>query len=243
MKYFLVAAFCLLSTASLQAQDSFEKALQGHVRELTYAKYKGRLTGSEEEAIAAAWISARFKDNGLELLYPGGIQDFSFLDQATGDTLYSQNVVAVVPGYDPVLREEYIVIGAHYDHLGTYTMKVNGKDSVCIYPGADANASGVAALIELAGAAQKQHFMYKRSLLFVAFGAGEKGALGSWYFINRAFPHTAVKLMINLDRMGRSSFDNVPMAFCGQPHYERELLLTTLTMQPFMPQVQVYGSD
>jgi len=48
-------------------------------------------------------------------------------------------------------------------------MRINGKDSLCIYPGADANASGVAALIELAGAAQSQYFMYKRSLLFVAF--------------------------------------------------------------------------
>ncbi len=243
MHRFLTVVLFVLSFAFLQAQDSFEIELQNHVKELSSEKYKGRPAGSPSEAKVAARVSACFKENGLELLYPGGFQDFSYVDEATGDTLYSQNVVAVIPGYDPALRDEYIVIGAHYDHLGTHTLRVNGKDSMCVYPGADANASGVAALIELSGAAQKQHFMYKRSLLFVAFGAGQKGALGSWYFINRAFPHKSVKLMVNIDRIGQSSPDNYPMAFCGQPHYEQEHLLTRLTYEPFMPQVQVFGSD
>ncbi|MFY9116582.1 MAG: TonB family protein [Bacteroidales bacterium] len=243
MKRILTLLLSILSVVFLQAQDSFEKALRSHVAALTSERYRGRLAGTSSEAEAAAWISARFKEKGLELLYPGGFQDFSFVDEATGDTLYSQNVVAVIPGYDPVLREEYIVVGAHYDHLGSYTMRINGRDSVCIYPGADANASGVAALLELAGAAQGQHFMYKRSLLFVAFGAGEKGALGAWYFINRAFPQASVKLMINLDRLGHISPENTPMVFCGQPHYEREHLLTSLTFEPFMPEVGVFGSD
>ena len=233
----------ILGLATVQAQDSFEKALIEHVRELTSPKLMGRETGTAGESDAAAYISRQFSEKGLELLYPGGYQDFSFVDNNSADTLFSQNVVAVIPGYDPQLREEYIVVGAHYDNLGTYTIRINGKDSLCIYPGADANASGVAALIELAAAAQGQFFMYKRSILFVAFGAGQKGAMGSWYFVNRAFPPSSVKMMINLDRLGRGSADDPPKAFCGQPHYELEHLLTRLTYNPFLPQVAVYGTD
>jgi len=243
MKILAILITMILGLATVQAQDSFESALRTHVKELTANKYMGRKAGSKGESDAAAYISRQFSGKGLELLYPEGYQDFSFIDEETKDTLYSCNVVAVIPGYDPLLREEYIVIGAHYDNLGTYTMRVNGKDSLCIYPGADANASGVAALIELAGAARSQHFMFKRSLLFVAFGAGQKGGLGSWYFINRAFPASAVKMMINLDRVGGASLENLPAAYCGQPHYEMERLLTRLTYSPFMPKVQVYGTD
>ncbi|HOO42339.1 MAG TPA: TonB family protein [Bacteroidales bacterium] len=243
MRYFISLFFWILSLVAVQAQDSFENALRSHVEALTSDSLKGRKAGSEGEMDAAAYISRSFSQNGLELLYPEGFQDFSFIDESSKDTLHSRNVVAVIPGYDPKLREEYIVIGAHYDSQGTYTMRVNGKDSLCIYSGADANASGVAALMELAAAAQGQFFMYKRSLLFVAFGAGEQGAMGSWYFVNRAFPASSVRMMINLDRVGRSSTDNVPMAFCGQPEYELEHLLTRLTNSPFLPDVQVYGTD
>ncbi len=243
MKIPLTILILILGLASVQAQDSFENELKVHVRELTANRLNGRQAGTEGENEAADYISRVFTETGLELLYPHGYQDFSFIDESTGDTLFSRNVVAVIPGYDPVLRDEYIVIGAHYDHLGKYTMRVNGRDSLCIYPGADANASGVAALLGLAGAAQRQFFMYKRSLLFVAFGAGEKGGLGSWYFVNRAFPSSVVKIMINLDRMGRASQDNSPKAFCGLPNYELEHLLTRLTYNPYLPQVQVYGSD
>lgn len=243
MKILTTLITLILGLVTVQAQDSFENALRTHVKELTSKTLMGRQAGSKGESDAAAYISRQFTEKDLELLYPQGYQDFSFIDQATSDTLYSCNVVAVIPGYDPLLREEYIVIGAHYDNLGTYIMQVNGKDSLCIYPGADANASGVSALLELASVARSQHFMYKRSLLFVAFGAGQQGAMGSWYFINRAFPASSVKMMINLDRLGGASLENVPAAYCGQPHHEMEHLLTRLTYNPYVPKVQVYGTD
>lgn len=239
----LVFLFVILSLTLCQAQDSFEKNLQQHVQALTDSRMNGRAAGTSGEKRAAEYISRAFVRAGLELLYPKGYQDFSFVDSATGDTLYSQNVVAVIPGYDKNLREEYIVIGAHYDHLGTYTMKVNGRDSVCVYAGADGNASGVASLLELAAAAQAKHFMFKRSLLFVAFGAEERGSMGSWYFVNRAFTGSPIKMMINLDRMGRSSLDNYPMAFTGVSHYDLEQLLAQVGKQPYMPSVLAMGTD
>ncbi len=245
MKYsILFTSICLiLSVAPLHAQDSFEDGLRNRVNTLSGKAMMGREAGTAGEAATAKYIAQSFKQSGLEWLYPEGYQDFSFVDPATSDTLRSQNVVAVLQGYDPKLRDEYIVVGAHYDQLGTYTLRINGRDSLCVYPGADQNGSGVAALLELAAAAQQRHFMYKRSILFVAFGAGEKGCMGSWYFTNRAFPVSQVKLMINLDRMGRSGADNPPMAFTGQSQYELERMLVRLTSEQYMPQVQVYGTN
>ncbi len=210
MRSFFSLIIWILSLVPIQAQDSFEKALRTHVQELTSDALNGRKAGTKGETDAAQYISRAFTQNGLELLYPKGFQDFSFIDETSKDTLYSQNVVAVIPGYDPKLREEYIVIGAHYDSQGTYTMRVNGKDSVCIYPGADANASGVAALIELAAAAQGRFFMYKRSLLFVAFWCGEQGSMGAWYFVNGAFPASSIRMMINLNGAGKIIFREWP---------------------------------
>lgn len=240
-KFILVNLLLILGFAGAQAQDSFSTQLKHHVQTLTQDKWQGRAAGSLGEKEAATYIAKQFEKAGLELLYPGGFQDFSLVVGA--DTLHSQNVVAVVQGYDSKYRDEYIVVGAHYDHLGTYTMKVNGKDSVCIYPGADANASGVAALLELAAVAQAQHYMFKRSLLFVAFGAEEQGAVGSWYFANRAFPIASVKMMINLDRMGRNAVDNYPMAYTCGSHYALEKLLQETVLQPYMPSVSIFTND
>ena len=94
------------------------------------------------------------------------------------ESLTSDNVAAILPGTDPVLRNEYIVVSAHLDHVGTGTMKGDA-----IYNGAMDNASGVATLIETATAAAKKPF--KRSIIFLAVTAEEKGLLGSRYFANR----------------------------------------------------------
>ena len=92
----------------------------------------------------------------------------------------TQNVVGMVPGTDPGLSEEYVIVGAHYDHLG-YGGPGSGSrmpDTVAVHHGADDNASGVAAVIELA-----QKFSHaknnKRPILFIAFTAEESGLIGS----------------------------------------------------------------
>lgn len=94
------------------------------------------------------------------------------------EALRSDNVVGILPGTDPVLKNEYIVVSAHLDHLGVGTM-----DGDRIYNGAMDNASGIATLIETAAAAAKKPF--KRSVIFLAVTAEEKGLLGSRYFANK----------------------------------------------------------
>jgi Zn-dependent M28 family amino/carboxypeptidase len=108
--------------------------------------------------------------------------------------LRSDNVVGILPGHDPVLKNEYIVVSSHLDHVGTGT----GSGDV-IYNGAMDNASGVATLIETAkSAAAKKSF--KRSIIFLAVTAEEKGLLGSRYYANRpTVPARAIVADLNTD--------------------------------------------
>lgn len=118
----------------------------------------------------------------------------------------TQNVVAKFPGIDPVLRDEYIVIGAHYDHLGMGGTGSGSRmpDNIAAHHGADDNASGVAALIELATAFASGKAQSRRSIIFIAFGAEEMGLVGSKFFVdNLPVPLRQVKAMINLDMIGR----------------------------------------
>jgi Zn-dependent M28 family amino/carboxypeptidase len=117
----------------------------------------------------------------------------------------SQNVVALLPGRDEQLKNEYLVVGAHYDHLGMGGPGSGSRalDTVAVHYGADDNASGVAAVIELAEkmAAEGEN---KRSVIFAAFGAEEMGLIGSKAFT--ADPPVDVEkivAMFNFDMIGR----------------------------------------
>jgi len=130
----------------------------------------------------------------------------------------THNVVALVPGNDPLLKDEYVIIGAHYDHLGMGGPGSGSRrpDTLAVHNGADDNASGVAGLLELAeqwaAAAEKP----KRSLLFIAFTAEEMGLLGSKYFVNNPLIDLSrVQLMINMDMIGRLNPETRALTFGG----------------------------
>ena len=116
------------------------------------------------------------------------------------------NVIGVLEGSDPVLKNENIVIGAHYDHLGrggegSGSLSPNSAD---IHHGADDNASGTAGLLELARIFKAQQPRPKRTLIFIAFGGEEEGLLGSTYYVNHPLtPLTNTVAMINMDMIGR----------------------------------------
>jgi Zn-dependent M28 family amino/carboxypeptidase len=110
------------------------------------------------------------------------------------ETLTSDNVVGILPGVDPVLRNEYVVVSAHIDHVGVGT-----QSGDAIYNGAMDNATGIATLLETAAtaAAKKSN---KRSLIFLAVTAEEKGLLGSRYFASKpTVPAQSIVADLNTD--------------------------------------------
>jgi hypothetical protein len=118
-----------------------------------------------------------------------------------------RNVVGVLPGSDPQKSREALVIGAHYDHVG-----LGGRLSVApeltgqIHNGADDNASGTAAIIEMATLAASQRGRFPRTLVFVAFAGEERGLLGSIHYTTTpAIPMDDTIGMLNLDMVGRAN--------------------------------------
>ncbi|MBI2829155.1 MAG: M20/M25/M40 family metallo-hydrolase [Acidobacteria bacterium] len=118
-----------------------------------------------------------------------------------------RNVVGVLDGSDGARNEEAVVLGAHYDHVGlggrfSSTPERTGE----IHNGADDNASGIAALIEIAGAAAADRARFPRSLVFVAFAGEERGLLGSAHYASSpVVPLAGTVAMLNLDMIGRSN--------------------------------------
>jgi aminopeptidase YwaD len=137
----------------------------------------------------------------------------------------AHNVVGVIEGSDPVLKNESIVIGAHYDHLGR-----GGEGSLAprpgeIHHGADDNASGTAGVLELARIFSTQRPKLKRTLVFIAFSGEEEGLLGSNYYVN----HPLVALdktvaMINMDMIGRMKDRKLLIGGVGTAKEWRQLI-------------------
>lgn len=122
------------------------------------------------------------------------------LDKKSGQ---SYNVIGILEGTDFNLKNEAIVIGAHYDHLGRGGAGSLAANSREIHNGADDNASGVAALLELARYFSNSK-TNKRTLVFIAFGGEEEGLLGSKFYVNNpVFPLDKTVAMINMDMVGR----------------------------------------
>jgi hypothetical protein len=136
----------------------------------------------------------------------------------------SFNVIGVLPGSDPKLKNEAIVIGAHYDHLG---LGGEGSGSLSattgIHHGADDNASGVAGLIELARMLSSQK--PKRTVVFIAFSGEEEGLIGSNYYVNHPIvPLANTVAMINMDMIGRLKDKNLIVGGVGTAQEWRSLV-------------------
>jgi len=203
------------------------------VRYLASDALEGRGTGSAGNDSAAAYISRRFASIGVSPAFASGdgrlcsvvtgrtpacdgrfIQPFIARSVAAAHAglpgeLPTQNVAAVVRGTDPALRDEYVILGAHFDHLGRSTMGALDPDAPnAIHNGADDNASGTAAVIDLARLLRRNP--PKRSVIFVTFSGEELGLLGSQYFVDHLpVPLEKVRAMLNFDMVGRMRDDRV----------------------------------
>jgi Zn-dependent M28 family amino/carboxypeptidase len=187
-----------------------ETALLEHLNFLAADSLYGRGSGSEHELEAAEYIRDQFSSYGLAPGVPGYLQDFTVENHRNNSALTSQNVLAVLPGTGE-LAGQWVILGAHYDHLG---YEVVSEDSLDIYNGADDNASGTSLVLEIArylshyfteGSGGTQD---RRSIMFQAYGAEEPGLLGSYYFVdNSTVSLDSIVAMVNLDMVGRMQND------------------------------------
>ncbi|MBR5273942.1 MAG: TonB family protein [Bacteroidales bacterium] len=255
-RYISALAFLMISfTVSAQFRDGVVyddlydgetvASLKTHVRELSATHLEGRKVGSEGEKAAAEYVTEVLKSYGVDVISPAAGELFGLRTEA-GDTLTSRNVTAFVQGYDKNLRDRYILVGARLDNLGTMTMTVDGKPVERVYCGANGNASGLAMLMELARMVQTNSMMFRRSVLFVAFGASQESFAGSWYFLNRSFSDAdKIDAMINLDMLGTGY--NGFFAYTAS-NTDLNSMIRTLTgdLQPILPEIianEVYPSD
>jgi len=203
---------CLMVFTSYAQETQLKitkREISGHLEFLTSSKNKGRLPGTKGNRRVVRYIAKDFKSSGVKAFDEEYRQKFRAQLRGEkggkpGKNVKTWNVVGYIEGNDPYLKKEYIVLGAHYDHLGHGGPSSKKPGSKEIHPGADDNASGTSALLEIAEKLVGNRFMLRRSVIVVAFGAEEQGLLGSEYFVrNLPVPKESIKLMINMDMIGR----------------------------------------
>lgn len=197
------------------------------VRVLASDDMEGRLTGSVQDSLSALYIGKEFLQNGLlpfskewKNARSGQSQtdywhSYSFKAR-WGEQVRSRNVIGLVRGTDSVLAGHFVIVGAHFDHLGwgdkVETSMRKGVHE--IHNGADDNASGVAVMLELMR--YYSQFPLRKSLIFVAFSGEEIGLCGSQAFLNDfPFELSCIDAMFNLDMLGNLQGDEFRITGTG----------------------------
>ncbi len=235
-KKILSVALLLVLFASAQAEgvekkgNPMEKGLatinrataEAHVGFLASDALMGRKMGTHHGYIAGEYLIAALKQMGATPLYGGGFaQEFeAYAPQngrftvAAGEIekirqtphhrkLKLRNIVAKIEGKNP---QEIVVVGAHYDHLGCDPTLAGDK----IYNGADDNASGVQAVLQLLRAFQSAGEQPERTVIFALWDGEESGLLGSTYFVEHFADRGKLKGYINFDMIGRNNMNHRP---------------------------------
>lgn len=210
-----LALYALQSTPQISPryQAAMDKVSQQSMREnvkyLASDELEGRRTPSKGLDMAADFIAAHFKRAGLE---PGNGD--SYFQMATWPRQNGQpvrTVIGLLRGSDPALRDTFILVTAHYDHLGKNDQLEGDK----IFNGANDDASGVATVMELASALGSMKEKPKRSVVFMTFWGEEWGLQGSRYYgANPVFPLKNTIAQINLEQVGRT--DDVEGSMVGK---------------------------
>jgi hypothetical protein len=183
-----------------------EAELKKDLYYLASKELEGRMSGKKGNIVAAEYIKKKYDSFGLETMY----HKFSIRRMNSGPNNergddFTQNIYAWIEGSDPVLKNEIVVVGAHMDHIG-YGPSMSRWGGGRIHPGADDNASGTVALMQIAKAFSM--LTPKRTVVFQSYSAEEMGLIGARYYCNNpVFPKNGPSIrkhiaMINLDMVG-----------------------------------------
>lgn len=195
----VLLAACLLNLQTPAA------SLREHVKFLADDKLEGRDTPSKGLDLAADYIAKEFKQGGAK---PGVkdsyFQETEYENRRTQIKAPVRNVIAILPGTDDKLKDKYIIVSAHYDHLG----KREGEGDQ-IFNGANDNASSTAGIIEIARSLSKTKL--RRTVVFIAFYGEEKGLVGARYYAqNPIFPIAKTEVNLNIEQIGRTDDSEGP---------------------------------
>lgn len=213
MKAYIFSLLLAANSAMAQATVPDQNQLMEDVRILASTDFGGRATGTEGSQKAGAYLRKRFEAVGIRAFPSGYEQAFTFRRRFWRTTETGINLMGYMPG--TTSPNSYLVISAHYDHLG----RLKGK----LYPGADDNASGVATMLAIA-AWFKAH-RPTHSILFVAFDAEELGMEGAYHFVG-ALPvrKDQVVMNLNLDMVSRSDKNEIYVGGTRQRSYLKPLV-------------------
>ena len=183
-KTFILLFIGLIYFDGFSQSEITESEIKEHILFLTSEKNAGRYPGGKANKRVVRYLKKDFKKLGLVPFEKGYKQKFQTslrVEKGAGKEplVNTCNVVGYIEGNDPALKNEYIVLGAHYDHLGLGGPSSKSDKKNTIHYGADDNASGTAALLEIAEKIASNKKKLKRSIVFIAFGAEEHGLLGS----------------------------------------------------------------
>ena len=176
------------------------QSMRGHLSFIASDLLEGRNTPSIGLDIAAEYIAAQFRRADLEEPGKDGYFQVAEIGEA-GRTIKVRNVAGILRGSDPKLRDTFVVLSAHYDHLGVLPTATGDR----IYNGANDDGSGTVSVIEIAAALASAPVRPRRSILFLAFYGEEEGLLGSKYFIAHPIvPTDKMVAQLNLEQVGRT---------------------------------------
>ena len=207
---------CLTIVLAMQTHAQKQDDMRQAVEYLASQELGGRYPATAGDTLASEFIAGKLRQLKFKRVLKAKKNKGFYHDFSYGKTVQrtTHNIIAVLPGNDKRLRNEYIVVGSHYDHLGMGGQGSGSRrpDTLAVHPGADDNASGDAVVLELA-----RHFKQTgspRSIIFAFFGAEEHGIIGSKKFLEwmkqddnrrRNLPDSikSIVAMVNLDMVGR----------------------------------------
>lgn len=198
-----IAQDCPIARA-LTASDADVRLFDTHVTTLSSPAMGGRLPGSEGMELAKRYVERSFELAGLEPAIGTGT-NASYRQTFVMDGTNAENVIGILRGKGE-LANQFVVVGAHLDHLGDGQLSSRGQTGI-LHTGADDNASGVAGMLVMAESLAAEYAELpgdRRSVLFIAFSGEESGLKGATYYVeNPIAPLASHTLMINFDMIGR----------------------------------------